>query len=225
MPNPGWRIECPARQSGGTNGRNAANCGRLSASFTQSFSDNPLLRWLSRAKEGTDCDRNGCYGSPATLRTARAPRGAHVANKTVTPRAATWTATDSAGRVHGNGAFPGRLAGPGASPQPIHARATARTRSATALHAGRAPVSLSVYSTTRILAPHKDGLDGRSGSGGMMIYFDVMMIVTGSPAPARPNPGTTPVRATVARNYTARDPPTPCRAIARQNRLFNPRTD
>ena len=156
MPNPGWRIECPARQSGGTNGRNAANCGRLSASFTQSFSDNPLLRWLSRAKEGTDCDWNGCYGSPATLRTARAPRGAHVANKTVTPRAATWTATDSAVRVHGNGAFPGRLAGPGASPQPIHARATARTRSATALHAGRAPVSPSVYSTTRILAPHKD---------------------------------------------------------------------
>jgi len=35
-----------------------------------------------------------------------------------------------------------------------------------------------------------------------MIYFDVMMmIVTGSPAPVCPNPGTTSVRATVARNY------------------------
>ena len=42
--------------------------------------------------------------------------------------------------------------------------------------------------------------DGEADGGGMMIYFDVVMIVVGYPASTHANPGTTPVRATVARN-------------------------
>ena len=41
-----------------------------------------------------------------------------------------------------------------------------------------------------------------------MIYFAVRMIVAVKPASPNPNPTATPVRATMAYAYTARDPPT-----------------
>ena len=45
-------------------------------------------------------------------------------------------------------------------------------------------------------------LDGRTASGGKMIYFDVRMFVAVKPASPNPNPTATPVRATLARTYT-----------------------
>ena len=46
--------------------------------------------------------------------------------------------------------------------------------------------------------PHER--DGRAASGGMMIYFNVRMIVAVKPASPDPNPPATPVRAAVGRN-------------------------
>ena len=73
---------------------------------------------------------------------------------------------------------------------------------------------LSFYRRTRIWHPTIMTLDGRAASGGMMIYFDVAMIVVINPAPAHPNPTATPVRATVARNYTVWYPPSCCPYIS-----------
>ena len=66
--------------------------------------------------------------------------------------------------------------------------------------ASRAGNRREIYRLPRLLRPSMMTLDGRAGRGGMIIYNDVMMIAMVQPAHTHPTPGTTPVRATVARN-------------------------